>query len=259
MIIPFPLLALLCVICAPILFFQAKRVRQRVPNLPEAKNPSGQISQINTESFNLLVLGESTMAGVGIKDHKNGFASSLASYLSNCLSTSVNWEVQARSGFTTGEITKELLPLISMETVDLIVIGTGANDAFSLHSPGRFARDIKKMLNALKGVYPHSPIVFINMPPISYFPAFTKLMQYCIGTWVKHNGLALSKLIQEYEQVFYMKEDIIPEDWFDKYENFGNINDMFSDGVHPSKTTYKLWAKECFSFILTNHVLQKQT
>jgi lysophospholipase L1-like esterase len=247
----FPLLAFISLICSPLLYFQSKKVRKEVPDLPEASNPKGLIQYEGKAKFNLLVIGESTMAGVGIKDHQDGFACHLGNQISEHLHQTVSWEVQAKSGYTAKQIHDLLLPKIEMKQADLIVIGTGANDAFSLNTPNHFAKEVDKIISQLRRSYSLCPIVFISMPPVSYFPAFTKLMQFCIGNWVKFNGTKLESILKDGQQIYFMKDDIKPEDWFDKYDHFNNIHDMFSDGVHPSKMTYQLWAKECFDYMVT--------
>ena len=255
--ISFQVLAFISLIFSPILYLQSKRVRKKVPDLPEAKNPGGLIQCREKSTFNLLVVGESTMAGVGIQDHKDGFACSLAKHLSQHLKQTVRWEVQAMSGYTAQQIHTLLIPKIEMKTADLIVIGTGANDAFALNTPKTFSRNITKVVKQLKAQYTKSPIVFINMPPISYFPAFTKLMQFCLGHWVRLNGEKLDDITYHFSNTYFMKEEIKPEDWFDKYDDFENIHDMFSDGVHPSKKTYQLWAFETFKYALEQDLISK--
>jgi len=251
----FPFLALISLLLSPILYLQSIRVRKKVPVLPEAANPSGYISNDYNNDFSLLVLGESTMAGVGIKDHKDGFGYTLADKISNYKKENVHWEVKAKSGYTAKQLHDELIPSTQMKDPDLIVIGTGANDAFSLNPPTKFARDISKCLTDLKSLFPNTNILFINMPPIPYFPALTKLMQFCLGQWVRLNGEKLIELSDNNSNVYYIQEEITPSEWFDKYENYSTIDDMFSDGVHPSKKTYQLWANECFNYILEQKLL----
>lgn len=253
--ISFPLLALISFICSPVLYIQSRIVRRSVPDLPEALNPKGIIKGSSDSKFYLLVIGESTMAGVGIDDHKEGFAHSLAKDISQHLKKSVQWEVQAMSGYTAKQIHDELIPKIQMNKADLIVLGTGANDAFALNTPKVFSENIKKVIDQLRSRFRNTNILFINMPPISYFPAFTKLMQFCLGHWVRLNGEKLDGITKNASNIYFMNDEIKPEDWFDRYDDFENIQDMFSDGVHPSKKTYQLWAQECFHYAIEQQVI----
>ena len=62
----------------PVLLYQGKRTRRVTPRLPEATGDcAGQYGE-GEPVFRLLVLGESTAAGVGVESHAQGLASQLA-------------------------------------------------------------------------------------------------------------------------------------------------------------------------------------
>lgn len=59
----------------PIIFFQGSKIKGSTIKLPEAKGTTGNVGVINSEvPLRLLVLGESTVAGVGVETHEEGFA-----------------------------------------------------------------------------------------------------------------------------------------------------------------------------------------
>ena len=107
----------------PILYFQGKRIRKNVPNLPEAKNPKGYIKTSSEKTLKLLVIGESTIAGVGVDFHENGFTGALAKEISYKTNHSILWKVYAKSGYTAKRVAQKLLPKLENETPDLIVVG----------------------------------------------------------------------------------------------------------------------------------------
>src|SRR5690606_28476407 len=128
----------------PVLYFHARRIRSSVPRLPEASGTNGKAvaRDVAHESLTLLTLGESTIAGVGVKTHQEGFTGTLADELSRLSNINIQWSVYARSGYTAGKVLEKVLPKITASSADLIVIGLGANDAFRLNSPTRWARDV---------------------------------------------------------------------------------------------------------------------
>ena len=69
--------AIVSVPLLPFLYFQGKNIRKKVPKLPEAKEPKGFINGNFNKTLNILSIGESTIAGVGVGHHKNGFTGSL--------------------------------------------------------------------------------------------------------------------------------------------------------------------------------------
>ena len=62
----------------PVLLYQGKQARRTTPRLPEAGgSPCGQYGE-GTPARRVLVIGESTAAGVGVETHDQGLASQLA-------------------------------------------------------------------------------------------------------------------------------------------------------------------------------------
>ncbi|MEO9569710.1 MAG: SGNH/GDSL hydrolase family protein [Polaribacter sp.] len=244
-LISFPLL--------PLLYFQGKSIRKNTPTLPEAKEPKGYVNVRSDKTLNIITIGESTIAGVGVDYHKNGFTGILANSLSKKLATNITWKVYAKSGYTVKLVSKKIIPKIKESSIDIIIIGMGGNDAFTLNSPKKWISDIEKLINLIQNKHPNTPIFFTNMPPIKEFPAFTKSIKFVIGNLVEILGKELHILIKNKENVFYHNEIITLKKWSKKHSlDTNNTQLYFSDGVHPSQLTYKIWAKETASFIDKN-------
>jgi lysophospholipase L1-like esterase len=54
----------------------------------------------------------------------------------------------------------------------------------------------------------------------------------------------VKKIARLEEQVFYFDEQITLENWSTKFKIPSNKEAFFSDGIHPSKLTYQIWAKD---------------
>ncbi|WP_373943581.1 SGNH/GDSL hydrolase family protein [Polaribacter sejongensis] len=190
------------------------------------------------------------MAGVGVDYHKNGFTGSLSNTLSINLKSNINWRVYARSGYTVAQVCKKIIPKIEETSTDIIVIGMGGNDAFTLNSPKKWADAIENLINLLQDRFPGTPLFFTNMPPIKEFPAFTKPIKFVIGNLVEILGERLQDVTQDRKNVFYYNEVITLKKW-SKQHSLSNNNSKiyFSDGVHPSELTYKVWGEEMGNFI----------
>jgi hypothetical protein len=64
---------------APVLLRQGARVRERTPVLPEAAGDrSGRAGAAEGAPLRLLIVGESTAAGVGVAHQRDGIAARLA-------------------------------------------------------------------------------------------------------------------------------------------------------------------------------------
>lgn len=241
--------SLLALPLLPLLYIQGKRIRASVPELPEAIEPAGAIKNQGQPKLNLLCLGESTMAGVGVKFHEEGFVGTMAKELAVLRNTEVHWHVYARSGYTAERVTRKLVPKLKEETPDIIVIGLGGNDAFTLNRPWKWRQQMEQLIDALQAQFQEVPIFLTNMPPIKEFPAFTKPIKLIIGNLVEILGQELTKIANKKHLVYYNSEIITLKGWTKKWQVDGTANDFFSDGVHPSKLTYQVWAKDMVQFI----------
>ena len=239
----------------PILYFQGKKIRKEVPKLPEAQNPTGYIKTNSENTLKILAIGESTIAGVGVDFHKNGFIGALAKEIATQKNISILWKVYAKSGYTAKLVRKRILPKIEESNADIIVIGLGGNDAFSLNSPDVWMFQINFLIKELKKKFPKTPIFFTNMPPIKEFPAFTSSVKFVIGNLVEIFGKRLYRRIHKKQYVFFNNEIVTLKSWQKKYDIKGSTNVFFSDGVHPSKITYQTWGKDMAKFIINTKIL----
>ncbi len=242
--------AIISIPLLPLIYFQGKNIRKKVPKLPEAKEPKGFVNGNFDKTLNILSIGESTIAGVGVDYHKNGFTGALANTLSKELERNIDWRVYAKSGYTVKQVCKKIAPNIEESSTDMIVIGMGGNDAFTLNSSKKWVSDIENLINLLQHKFPNTPIFFTNMPPIKEFPAFTKSIKFVIGNLVEILGTELNNLIKNKENVYYNNEIVTLKNWSKRHSLPNNNSKIyFSDGIHPSKLTYHVWGEEMAGFI----------
>ena len=246
--------AIISIPSLPIMYFQGKRIKKKIPQLPEAKGNEGHAAckEGSDARLNIISLGESTIAGVGVETHEEGFTGTLAKELSNLLQANISWKVYAKSGYNARKVRQLLLPQIKEDKIDLIVIGLGGNDAFELNRPSAWRTQVISLLEAIHRRFPETPIVFCNMPPIKLFPAFTPLIKFTIGNLVEILGQELESTADRFENTFYFGEKITFEEWSKRYDVETSEQNFFSDGVHPSKLTYQVWAKDVASNIFNN-------
>jgi lysophospholipase L1-like esterase len=239
----------------PIMAYQGKKIRASVPTLPEATGTQGVATQVTERNVRLITIGESTIAGVGVATHEEGFTGTLATTLAAALNTNVTWRVYARNGYMVKRVTAKILPKIEEKVADLIVIGMGGNDAFRLNTPSKFHQNILELIDNLQVKFPNTPIVFTNVPPIKEFPAFTPLIKFTIGNLGEILGEELEKAVLKRKNVYFIAEKITLKGWIKKMNISADEKDFFSDGVHPSKLTYQTWAKDTARFIVENKII----
>lgn len=243
-------LGALCTIpITPLLYYQGKQIRKTIPDLPEATGMQGEVLIPNTKNFQLIILGESTMAGVGVTTNEEGFAGNLAKELSQQFRKTVNWSVYAKSGYNAKKVETELLPQIQENTADLIVIGLGANDTFEINAPFTWRKNVVSLIQSIRTRFPRTPIAFTNMPPVKEFTAFPKALQLTLGNLAILLQKELTILVNEMPNVYFDDRTLAIEEWILKNDPTATTDDLFSDGVHPSKRSYALWATEFSGFI----------
>ena len=106
----------------PILLFDGWRVRRRVPILGDAQGDSGTVGK--GKVFRISIVGESTMAGVGVSHNRDGFAGYLSQEIAQYLSCAVHWRLYAKSGETVQSVIRFIE---TIEESDLLIIGLGGN------------------------------------------------------------------------------------------------------------------------------------
>jgi len=239
----------------PFLYLDGKKLRKSLTPLPEAKNPIGEITGEYSRHLKLVILGESTMAGVGVDSHDQGFAGHLSRALSMLSQASISYNVLAKTGYTAAHVGQRLIESVPRDP-DIVVIGLGGNDAFTLNSLSKWNTSIRDIISLLRiRIGPDVPIFFTNMPPIREFPAFTSRMQFALGNWVECLGEQLHKLIQEYPKSYYDNEILSLEHFAEALDAGTDKRLLFSDGIHPSSLTYQLWANRFAKFILAKKQL----
>lgn len=244
----------------PILYYQGKKIKAKTPKLLEAKDIQGGNFKEFKQKLKIIAVGDSCMAGVGVKTHKEGFIGTFANEISSHYNTNVSWKVYAKSGYTALKLKDRLIPMIQEEKLDLIIIGIGGNDAFKLTNPKKWINNIKSLISDIRVQYKYQPIVFINMPPIREIPAFTSLIKYITGNLIDIYSDELIKLARKTDGVFYCSTKISYYNYTKRHNLNAHPSDFFSneDKFHPSKLAYQIWAKDIFDFIKENNIIRNE-
>jgi hypothetical protein len=138
------------VVLGPVLLAQGQRVRRTALRLTEAAGERSGLVVIESAlpELKLFFVGDSTMAGVGVRHQSAALASQVASILSNRLVRSVRWQLFAKSGVNTRQALefvkdRELLP------ADVLVTALGTNDVTSQKKPYQFVADYEALVDLL--------------------------------------------------------------------------------------------------------------
>ncbi|MEQ1737968.1 MAG: SGNH/GDSL hydrolase family protein [Rhodoglobus sp.] len=153
---------------APVLFAQGRRLRRDTPRLPDAAQPwHGSVA--GEHPLTLLVVGDSTAAGVGAETQDDALPGHLARGLADLTGRGVLWRAVGENGADARELIERHLDDANSGVSDVVFLSVGANDALGLRSRRGFGRDIRTILARLRAASPDAVILVSSLPAFFRF------------------------------------------------------------------------------------------
>ncbi len=221
----------LIVLLLPILLVQGLWVKLRTPILPEATGDSWGIVEGEGESLHLLVLGESTVAGVGVDTRDQAIACRTATAVGKTMARPVRWHAVGRIGMMVHQLRREYLGGVACLSPDLIMICVGVNDVLHLRSPKRYARELRGLIADLRELFGDIPVMIAGIAPLGLFPAIPQPLRYILGLRARVLDRAAGRLTRSLYRTSHCPTPA-PADL---------IRALFAgDGFHPNTLGYAL-------------------
>ncbi len=204
--------------------------RRTALRLPIAQGePSGiAAAHLPGEPLRLLLIGESTVAGVGVTTFDQSLASCLAVALAERLRRPIRWRACGENGITAAQAHERLLPLALAEPADLALLVFGVNDTTHLTSSKRWLQALAAMADALEGQ--GCRVAFSAVPPLQHFSALPWLLRQLMGWRASLLDRELHALAQRLGALHCVLD--LP---FEAHY-------LAEDGYHPSASGYRQWA-----------------
>jgi lysophospholipase L1-like esterase len=226
---------------APFLYLQGQYVRRKIGRLPDAAGETSGTYGDDAEFARLLVIGESTAAGIGARTHETALSGQFARFLSRKIGKSVRWHVVGKSGITVRETINELVPKIPAENFDYILVALCGNEVLKLRSPRAFRRDMTKLLGILREKYPSATFFITNAPVVRLSPVLPQPIKFILGNLSALHDKNAQQFTAEMKNVFYFHQpNEVPADFF-------------ADGIHPSEKGYTVWSERMIEFFNEKH------
>lgn len=223
---------------APFLYLQGQYARRKIGRLPEARGETAGRFGSGEDAVKLLVIGESTAAGVGARTHETALAGQFARFLSRKVGKAVSWHVIGKSGITVRETIRELVPKIPDKKFDYIMVALCGNEVLTLRSPRNFRRDMLEFLGIMREKNPQAVVFITNAPAIRLSPVLPQPIKFILG----HLSALHDKNIREFTapmpNILYFPQ---PSEV---------VEDFFADGIHPSEKGYTLWSERMVETLL---------
>lgn len=221
---------------SPLLVAQAMSTRRRALVMPEAEGPrQGRLGSALAPALRLLIVGDSSAAGVGVAHQDQALAGHLTRSLQRQCGEAVDWVLVARSGLTTESLLALLQeqPLLSAREGDVAVVVTGVNDVITQVPSQRAVQQREALADWLLATGRARHVVFAPLPPIHAFPLLPQPLRQVMGADARRHNAALGAWASA-RQVAQRDVSWVPMDLP------LNPETMAPDGFHPGEPVYRL-------------------
>ena len=227
---------------SPFLLLQGQITRWKVGLLPDAEGDRRGVVGSGAETAKLLVIGESTVAGLGARRHELALAGQFASRLSDRIGRSVEWMVLGKNGVTARRTIDELVPQLPDANFDYILVGLGGNDVMKLSSPRTWRHDMLELLGILRSRNPNAVIFISNCPMIILSPIMPEPIKTILWQLSQMHDANIREFTHEMDRVFYYPQPVDVE-----------LEGFFADGIHPSEQGYADWSAAMMKYFSENY------
>ncbi len=223
----------------PLYFAQGKWTRLVTPRLPDAAGPTEGLITGAEPALRLIVIGDSTVAGVGAATHQSALTGQAAFHLARATQRAVRWRAVGQTHATTPVMRAKLLPLLTNETADVIVLSCGVNDTTRIHSPKQWQVNLRGLLADLRAQFGTIPIIHAGVPPLASFPALPRPLRYWIGARANCFAEIAQRVFADDANGHYCA---MPANL--------TQSGFAADGYHPNEDACSLWGAELVAHLL---------
>ncbi|WP_298829071.1 SGNH/GDSL hydrolase family protein [uncultured Piscinibacter sp.] len=231
---------------APLLVAQAVATRRRAPRLPEADGPrEGRLGE--GERLSLLIVGDSSAAGVGVATQDEALAGHLVRALAQRSSRRVHWQLVARSGITTAQALA-LLRDVRPAPAEIAIVVLGVNDVIEQVPSHRAVQQRAALADWLRHAAGVRHVVFAPLPPVHRFPLLPQPLRHVMGRDAMRHDAALAGWAATRDDVSHVPIalELGPEH-------------MAEDGFHPGEPVYRATGEALARFIADRLIHLEET
>ncbi len=215
----------------PVLFVQARRLRRDTIRLPDADQPWRGVSP-GDDPIRLLVLGDSTAAGVGASTQAEALPGSLGRSLSTRVGRGVQWRAVGENGATARDLLDRYLDDALSEPFDLLFLSVGANDALGIRSRPSFVRDVRELLAAARRAQPDCLILMSSLPAFHRFELLPNPLRWNLSLHSRNLERGARAVVSQFDDA-----------WMSPPPPPYTHGFFATDSFHPSPAGYRDWAR----------------
>jgi lysophospholipase L1-like esterase len=213
---------------APLLLAQGLATRRQAMRLPEAAGPREGVAGRGA-ALSLLILGDSSAAGVGVAEQRDALAAQLGHSLAGQAKRQVRWTLVARSGLTSLQLLDHWRAQ-GAPRAELAVVVSGVNDVVDQIAPARAQAARATLADTLEQQAGVRHIVFAALPPMHAFTALPQPLRWVAGRDAAAHDRALARWLHGHPTRTRLAVDLPPDPAL-----------LADDGFHPGAEAYRLW------------------
>lgn len=214
----------------PVLLWQGRRVRATALRLPEAVGPRA----VPGSGLRLLIVGDSSAAGVGARHQDDALAGQLARALARRLGEPVGWQLVATSGHRSAQALAALQEA-ALTPADVLITALGVNDVVDQVRPAEAVAalaGIHALATARAGV---RLSIHCAAPPMHRFPVLPQPLRWFFGRQAARYNAVLARALREQPNRHLLHLPVALQ------QDAAAL--MAEDGFHPGPRGYALWAE----------------
>lgn len=220
-------------------------MRATALRLPEAAGPRvGQIGE-GEPALRLLIVGDSSAAGVGAAHQHEALSMQLARALADRLGAPVAWQLVARSGHRSEQALAEL-EQAPIAPADVLVTALGVNDVIDQQAPALSVQALDRIHGLARERAGVRLSLHCAVPPMHAFPLLPQPLRWFFGQQAGRLNRTLEEALrsQPARQLVQLPEDM--------RRHAPTL--IAEDGFHPNAEGYRRWAQVLAELIVVQPV-----
>ena len=196
----------------------------------------GQIGEGVAET-RLLILGDSSAAGVGAERIEDTLGSQLAALMHEATGSPVAWRNAGANSATAAQVRDYVVPHIEERNFTHVIIAVGTNDAKNFKTRAAFKKGFGGLLYAIHARWPNAEVFWSPVVAMSDVPALPRSLGFILGLRAQIINSMGEQLCRE------RRATAAPPLPVEGPEGFA------VDGFHANALGYKHWAQHIAGFI----------